>query len=61
MGLGVDILSEMSIEILEKYPKTKHFLETTGMTLDQALIFTEREITKLKQEVGEDAQKRQLS
>jgi hypothetical protein len=33
---------------LDKYPKTKKFLEETGMTIDQALIWTEQEIKKLQ-------------
>ncbi len=40
-------------KFLRKYPKTKHFLETTGMTLDQALIFTEIEIKKLERNIAE--------
>lgn len=39
-------------DFFDKYPRTKHFLETTGMSLDQALIFTEIEVNKLKKEVG---------
>lgn len=31
---------------LSKYPKTKKLLERTGMTLDQALIWTENEQKK---------------
>ena len=38
---------------LDKYPRTKRFLQETGMTLDEALIFTEIEISKLKAETGE--------
>ena len=31
---------------LLKYPKTKRLLEETGMTLEQALIWTEKELEK---------------
>lgn len=34
---------------LKKYPKTKSFLETTGMTIDEAFVFTENEIKKIEQ------------
>ena len=33
---------------LDKYPRAKQFLEETGMTLDQALIWTEQELKKQK-------------
>ncbi len=38
----------MSKDFFQKYPLTKKFLEASGMTLDQALIFTEIEIKKLE-------------
>jgi hypothetical protein len=38
-------------DILSKYPRTKKFLEKTGMTLDQALIFTEIELKKLEEKL----------
>lgn len=31
---------------LDKFPRAKQLLETTGMTLDQALIWTENELKK---------------
>ena len=43
------LLLDINREILDKYPRTKHFLQKTGMTLDQALIFTEIEIKKLEE------------
>ena len=31
-----------------KYPKTKTLMDSTGMTLDQVLIFTENALKKLQ-------------
>jgi len=36
-----------------KYPRTKRLLEETGMTLEQALIWTECELEKLEVVVNE--------
>jgi hypothetical protein len=33
-------------DLLSKYPRTKAFLEKTGMTLDQAFIWIELELEK---------------
>ena len=34
---------------LNKYPRTQQFLQDTGMSLDQALVWTEEELNKIKQ------------
>lgn len=41
-----------SYDFLDKYPKTKQVMESTGMTLDQLLIWTEQEL--LKQEIDDE-------
>jgi hypothetical protein len=40
----------MPLDFLNKYPRTKRFLQDTGYTLDQALKYTESEEIKLKQQ-----------
>ena len=37
----------MTEDFLDKYPKTKRLLSETGMSLDQALIWTEKKINNL--------------
>ena len=36
------------MNFLSKYPRTKKLMETTGMTLEQMLIWTECEEEKIK-------------
>lgn len=38
----------MTASFLDKYPRTKQLLEKTGMTLEQALIWTECELGKIR-------------
>ena len=41
---------KMPLDFLNKYPRTKRFLEThPGIDLDQALILTEIELKKLEE------------
>ena len=37
--------------LLEKYPRTKRYLQETGYTLDQALAVTENELIKLSNKI----------
>ena len=39
--------------LLEKYPRTKKFLEINDCTLNQALVITENELLKLRRKTKE--------
>ena len=50
------------MNFLDQYPRAKKFLEETGYTLDQALIFTEQELKKSKGEkINEEERRRNRS
>ena len=48
------------MNFLSKYPRTRQLLEETGMTLEQALIWTECELERLKSERGKNVNEHRI-
>ena len=40
------------MDLLDKYPRTKKAIEKTGMTIDELLIWSEKEIERLEKTGG---------